>query len=189
MDLAAEWTEHKPEEQLALGQEESAVEEDFAAMVNRQSRTMFRVASSLLRNPYDAEDAVQEAFLKLYRTGGWRRIENERAFLARTVWRVALDRLKSLGVDQDVSAMELAAAGKSPEEQAAEQYERDLLRQMIDALPEDLRRPLVLSAIEEMTSVEVAAVLDIPEGTVRTRLMRARTELKKRFEARKEVQR
>ena len=85
--------------------------------------------------------------------------------------------------------MEIAASGKSPEERAAEGDERELLRQMIDTLPEDLRRPLVLSAIEEMTSVEVAVVLGIPEGTVRTRVMRAKAELKRRFEARKEVQR
>jgi len=48
-------------------------------------------------------------------------------------------------------------------------------------LPEELRRPLVLSAIEEMTSAEVGMVIGIPEGTVRTRLMRARSELRKRF--------
>jgi RNA polymerase sigma-70 factor (ECF subfamily) len=189
MDLTAEWTEHEPDEQPVVRQDEGAAEDGFTAVVERQSRTMFRVASSLLRNPYDAEDAVQEAFLKLYRTGGWRRMENERSFLVRTVWRVALDRLKANGIAQDVSGMELAAAGKSPEERAAESDERELLRQMIDTLPEDLRRPLVLSAIEEMTSVEVAVVLGIPEGTVRTRVMRAKTELKKRFEARKEVQR
>jgi RNA polymerase sigma-70 factor (ECF subfamily) len=60
---------------------------------------------------------------------------------------------------------------------------------MIKCLPEDLRRPLVLSAIEEMTSTEVAEIMGIPEGTVRTRVMRAKAELKKRFEAMKEVQR
>jgi RNA polymerase sigma-70 factor (ECF subfamily) len=58
-----------------------------------------------------------------------------------------------------------------------------MLRRLIEALPEDLRQPLVLSAIEEMTSREVAIALGIPEGTVRTRVMRARTELKRRFEA------
>ena len=60
---------------------------------------------------------------------------------------------------------------------------RATMRQLIDALPESLRQPLVLSAIEEMTSREVAIAMGIPEGTVRTRIMRARTELKRRFEA------
>jgi RNA polymerase sigma-70 factor (ECF subfamily) len=61
--------------------------------------------------------------------------------------------------------------------------ERALLHRLIDALPEELRQPLVLSAIEEMTSREVAEAMGIPEGTVRTRVMRARAELKRRFEA------
>jgi hypothetical protein len=60
----------------------------FAEMADRQARFMFRVAHGLLRSVQDAEDAVQEALLKLYRTDGWLRMEDEKAFLARTVWRV-----------------------------------------------------------------------------------------------------
>ena len=66
-------------------------EETFALLVDRHTRLMYRVALSLLRNAQDAEDAVQEAFLKLYRGDAWQRMENEKAFLARTVWRVALE--------------------------------------------------------------------------------------------------
>ncbi|MBS1800386.1 MAG: RNA polymerase sigma factor [Acidobacteria bacterium] len=189
MDLAAEWTEREQGERPAATEDEVASEQEFAALVERHSRTMFRVARGLLGNAHDAEDAVQEAFLKLYRTGGWVRMENERAFLAKTVWRVALDRLKATGSVPDVSELDVAEKRESPEALAAGGDERELLRQMIDALPEDLRRPLVLSAIEEMTSVEVAAVMGIPEGTVRTRVMRAKAELKKRFEAMKGVRR
>jgi RNA polymerase sigma-70 factor (ECF subfamily) len=58
---------------------------------------------------------------------------------------------------------------------------------MIDALPEELRQVLVLSAIEELNSREIAALLGIPEGTVRTRMMRAREALKRQFEATREV--
>jgi len=83
----------------------------------------------------------------------------------------------------DVAGMELASAAGSPERSAAEKGERTLLRRLIDGLPEELRQPLLLSTIEEMTSREVAVVMGIPEGTVRTRVMRARAELKKRFEA------
>lgn len=162
---------------------------EFAALVERQSRMMFRVAYSLLRNTHDAEDSVQEALLKLYRSESWLRMENERAFLAKTVWRVALDRAMAAKAFEDVDATGLATREGSPELLAAGMDERMLLREMIDRLPEDLRRPLVLSAIEEMTSGEVAVILGIPEGTVRTRVMRAKAELKKRFEAMKEVQR
>ena len=159
----------------------------FAEMAQRQARFMFRVAHGLLRSVQDAEDAVQEALLKLYRTNGWLRMEDEKAFLARTVWRVGLDvasrRPRATEPLDHEAGREFAAAGKSAEESMADGDERALLRRLIEALPEELRQPLVLSAIEEMTSREVAAAMGIPEGTVRTRVMRARAQLKRRFEA------
>jgi RNA polymerase sigma-70 factor, ECF subfamily len=181
-----------------------AIERDerFEEMVARQARFMFQVAFGLLRNRQDAEDAVQETFLKLYRGEAWLRMENEKGFLARTVWRVALDRLpKAAERMVDVAEMQLAANGasgltsqanrasRSPEQSAMEEDERAVLKKLIDGLPEDLRRPLVLSSVEEMTSREVAEVMGIPEGTVRTRVMRARAELRRRFVAMKEGQR
>ena len=159
----------------------------FAEMAERQARFMFRVAHGLLRSVQDAEDAVQEALLKLYRSDGWLRMENEKAFLARTVWRVGLDvvarRPRGTEPLEDEAGREFAAGGESAEESLVERGERELLRRLIEALPEELRQPLVLSAIEEMTSREVAMAMGIPEGTVRTRVMRARAELKRRFEA------
>lgn len=159
----------------------------FAEMAERQSRFLFRIAYGLLRSVQDAEDAVQDALLKLYRGDGWLRMENEKAFLARTVWRAGLDliqqRLKAPGPLDDEDRREFAAAGASAEQTAVDGDERALLRRLIDGLPEQLRQPLVLSAIEEMTSREVAIAMGIPEGTVRTRVMRARTELRRRFEA------
>jgi RNA polymerase sigma-70 factor, ECF subfamily len=173
--------------------EEMGRDERFEEMVARQARFMFQVAFGLLRNRQDAEDAVQEAFLKLYRGEAWLRMENEKGFLARTVWRIALDHLPKAGERMaDVAEMQLVAsggAGMSPEQSAVDEDERGMLRRLIDGLPEELRRPLVLSSVEEMTSREVAEVMGIPEGTVRTRVMRARTELRRRFLAMKEGQR
>ncbi len=176
------------EEQRLASEGVEERDEAFAALVARRSRLMFRVAYALLRNAHDAEDAVQEAFLKLYRGEAWRRMEDEQAFLARTVWRVAFDRLPT-GMSargrpvNDVAEMDLPAAGRSPEETVVGGDERALLRQLIQTLPEELRQALLLSAVEEMTSREVAVVMSIPEGTVRTRVMRAKAELKRRFEA------
>lgn len=158
----------------------------FDALVERQSRFLYRVAFSLLRNPQDAEDAVQETLLKLYRTQSWRGLSDERAFLARTVWRVGLNRLATRANTpahtHDVTEIPLASPDASPEQNALDGAQRALLRRLIDALPNELRHPLLLSAIDGMTSREVATALAIPEGTVRTRLLRARTELKRRFE-------
>ena len=160
----------------------------FAEMAERNARLMFRVAHGLLRNSHDAEDAVQEALLRVYRAGAALEMEDERAYLARTVWRAGLDLIGrrpkgTEALEDGAPGREFAAGGDSAEETLAEGDERALLRHMIDGLPEDLRRPLVLSAIEEMTSREVAAAMGIPEGTVRTRVMRARAELRRRFEA------
>jgi RNA polymerase sigma-70 factor, ECF subfamily len=154
----------------------------FAEMAERQARFMFRVAHGLLRNVQDAEDAVQEALLKLYRGEGWRAMEDEKAFLARTVWRVGLDAIARRPKGTEVLEGEFAAVGESAEQSLVGHGERELLRRLIEGLPEELRQPLVLSAVEEMTSREVAVAMGIPEGTVRTRVMRARVELKRRFE-------
>ncbi len=158
----------------------------FAALVDRHARFLYRVAFGLLRNAEDAEDAVQDTFLKLYRTGGWQAMDDEKAFLARAVWRSGLDRLGTAGARamkhaEDVSELELASAAASPEESALGNSARAVMKALIDALPEALRQPLVLSAVEGMRSQEVAAVLGIPEGTVRTRVMRAKAELRRRF--------
>lgn len=178
-------------EELRSGEAERR-DEQFQEMVGRQSRFMFQVAFGLLRNRQDAEDAVQEAFLKLYRGEAWLRMDNEKGFLARTVWRVALNHLPTAAERTlDVSELELASggAGVSPEQSAVDQDERAVLRRLIDGLPEELRQPLMLSSVEEMTSREVAEAMGIPEGTVRTRVMRARAELKRRFVAMKVGQR
>jgi RNA polymerase sigma-70 factor (ECF subfamily) len=162
--------------------------ERFEAIVERQSRFMFQVAYGLLRNRHDAEDVVQEAFLKLYRGEAWLRMVDERGFLARMVWRMALDHLpNSAERVSDATEMEsMGGAGRSPEQSVVDEDERALLRRLIDGLPDELRQALVLSSVEEMTSREVAEVMGIPEGTVRTRVMRARAELRRRFEAMKE---
>jgi RNA polymerase sigma-70 factor (ECF subfamily) len=172
---------------LPLARDSTERDRRFTEMAERQSAFLFRVAHGLLRNVQDAEDAVQEALLKLYCSDGWMRMEDEKAFLARTVWRVGLDALarrprQTEALEND-AGREFAAKEISAEQSLVDGDERDSLRRLIEALPEELRQPLVLSAIEEMTSREVAAVMGIPEGTVRTRVMRARSELKRRFVA------
>ena len=70
----------------------------FAALVDRHSRFLYRVAYGLLRHAEDAEDAVQETFFKLYRNDAWQAMEDERAFLARAVWRTIAHDLPLLRV-------------------------------------------------------------------------------------------
>jgi RNA polymerase sigma-70 factor (ECF subfamily) len=159
---------------------------EFTAFVQRQARFVFRVAYAVLRHAHDAEDVVQEVFLKLYRNGAWEKMRDEQAFLARTVWRAAIDRLpnRSGTVETDV---ELPSPDPTPEQAAVASDWRDKVHRLIDALPEELRQPLALSTIQELRSGEIAAILGIPEGTVRTRVMRARALLREKLAAMEET--
>ncbi len=164
-----------------MGRRDETREEQFRGLVHRQSRFVFQVAYGVLRNAYDAEDVVQETFLKLYRSDAWREMRDEKAFLARTAWRMAVQRL--LKRKEEELDFETASTANNPEASAIAGDANALVRQMIDALPEELRQPLVLSALDEMGSPEIAKVMGIPEGTVRTRLMRARAMLKEKLAA------
>jgi RNA polymerase sigma-70 factor (ECF subfamily) len=156
---------------------------EFTALVRRQSRFVFRVAYAVLLNSYDAEDAVQETFLKLYRNGGWQNLENERAFLARVAWRIAVDRRPRQMQQSSAEVAETATPDPGPERTLILADEQARIHRMIDALPEELRVPLVLSANDELNSREIAKVLGVPEGTVRTRLQRARLLLRQKLGA------
>jgi len=164
-------------------------EAEFTALVERQSRFAFRVAYAVLLNCADAEDAVQESFLKLHRHGGWLHVENERAFLARIAWRTAVDHLRSARTasrlrNTDEPLTEIPSLHPGPEETLITADQHAIIHTLIDTLPDDLRLPLVLSSMQELNSREIAIILDIPEGTVRTRLQRARLLLRQKLEVR-----
>lgn len=155
----------------------------FAVLVQVHARLMYRIAYAVLRNPHDAEDAVQDVFVKILRSRP--APEQMRAYLSKAVYRAALDRLPRKNTRALEEEEEFFSTAASQEELAAASAEQERLRRMIEALPEELRQPLVLMALEELTSREVAHLLGIPEGTVRTRAQRAREELRKRFEGTK----
>lgn len=150
---------------------------DFAALVERRSRFVFRVAYAVLRNSHDAEDVVQDTFFKLHRSGTWRGMEDEQAFLARAAWRLAVDRI----AQRQRPVSEVKQTVESHEREVIQHDLESIVQRLIDALPEELRQPLALSAVEELNSRQIAEVMGIPEGTVRTRLLRARQILKEKL--------
>jgi len=160
-------------------------EERFRDLVHRQSRFVFRIAYAVLRNVQDAEDVVQEVFLKLFRSGAWEEMRDERALLARTAWRMAVDRLpdRSRKYISDDEVGEPVCSRPGPEQIAAGSDAVMLVHKLMDAMPEEFRQPLALAAGDEMSSKEIAAVMGIPEGTVRTRLMRGREILREKLAA------
>ncbi|HET9385013.1 MAG TPA: sigma-70 family RNA polymerase sigma factor, partial [Gemmatimonadales bacterium] len=158
----------------------------------------FRVAYSVLRHREDAEDVTQEAFAKAYRRFGQLRDRDRfRAWIVRITWRMALDRQRSNrrriareAADDSVGAglpwPERSRRQTRPEREAADEIidarERaERLWSAIEALPEKLRLVVVLAGIEGHDLKEVGALLDVPEGTVKSRLFLARKQLKERL--------
>ncbi len=157
-----------------------AEEQALAALVDGYATTLYRVAFSVLRNAADAEDAVQEAFLRVLRhRERLAEVRDRRVWLIRIVWNIVLDRkrrVKTRPETDDVSelARVLPAGGLGADERAmAVQHHAHVLR-CVDQLPAKERQVLVLSAFEELSSVEIASVLGITESSVRSRLFRAR---------------
>jgi RNA polymerase sigma-70 factor, ECF subfamily len=155
-------------------------EEALEALVGQYASTLYRVAFSILRNPSDAEDAVQEAFLRVLRhreTLG--EIRDHRVWLIRIVWNIVLDRkrrAKTRPETDDVTelARVLPSNGLSAEELAAAAQHHAHVLACVEQLPAKEREVLQLSAFDELSSVEIAAVLGITESSVRSRLFRAR---------------
>jgi RNA polymerase sigma-70 factor, ECF subfamily len=159
--------------------DEIALAREFDACLADCPKLAFRVALGVLRNTAEAEDVAQEAILRAYRN--FHRLRDRarfRGWIARTSWRLALDRIRAAGRREK---REFAAAESVPEAgveslAARREFERRVAA-ALDALPEKLRQVMVLAAIEGYNTREVAALVEIPEGTVRSRLFLARKQL------------
>ena len=163
--------------------------EAFRVLMRRYTQMLYRAARSILKNEAEAEDAVQEAYLQAYRAmGNFRGDAKVSTWLVRIAVNESITRLhkhtrraeviRLEGDDsQDHHSSEDSMNESSPEhpERAAVRSEtRRLLEAKIDDLPDAFRTVFVLRAVEELTVEEAAAVLNIPEATVRTRFFRAR---------------
>ncbi len=160
--------------------------EEFEAAVRAHAALVYRIAFAVLHNHHDAEDAAQETFFRYWRYRK-RDIRDLAAWLARVAWRVSLDRRRpSAEVGLEDAAREvlaLRAQGAGPEELAATRQMAALLERLIESLPRELREALPLATVEELTSAEIAEILGIPEGSVRSRLARARQLLREKLAA------
>lgn len=156
----------------------------LAALVAAHGRVLYRIAFAVLRRPDDAEDAVQQAFLEVCQHPRWQQVEDPRAYLAQVVWRMAIRTHKRQQRELELT-VEIRSPRPGPEKQAIDHQMDQWLHQQIDALPEALRLPLALLATGDLKLVEIARLLDLPEGTVRRRVHEARARLRAQLEARK----
>ena len=161
---------------------DAALEREFEARLVESSTLAFRVAYGVLRHRQDAEDVAQEAFVKAYRSFNQLRDRDRfRAWLVRMTWRLALDRQR--GERRRLareSATQETAADASEELIARERAA--LLWTAIDSLPDKLRIVIVLAGIEGHDTHDVARLLGIPQGTVKSRLFLARQRLKEQLQ-------
>ena len=163
----------------------------FEALMRRHNRALFRTARAILRDDAEAEDALQEAYLQVYRAIGSYRAEAKLStWLARIVANEALMRVRKRtrraaivplqpGTSEDeVNEIPDHNMDETPERSAQRSEMRRLLEAEIDSLPDDYRVVFVLRAVEELSVEETAEALGIPQATVRTRLFRARSLLR-----------
>ncbi len=160
--------------------EQDELAREFETRLVESSTLAFRVAYSVLRQREDAEDIAQEAFARAYRR--FRQLRDRtrfRAWLVRMTWRLALDRQRGerRRVTRDTAWADDAAAATAPPGPVERLRARELWR-AIDALPPKLRMVVVLANIEGHGMDEVAALLGVPAGTVKSRLFEARRRLK-----------
>jgi RNA polymerase sigma-70 factor, ECF subfamily len=157
-----------------------AEEQTLAALVDQYAATLYRVAFSVLRNAADAEDAVQETFLRVLRhRDNLEEVRDQRVWLIRIVWNIVLDRkrrAKTRPETDDVSelARVLPSGGLGADDRAIAAQHHAHVLQCVGQLPAKERQVMVLSAFEELSSVEIASILGITESSVRSRLFRAR---------------
>ena len=157
--------------------------------------SLYSAALRMTRNPSDAEDLVQETYLKAYRGfGSFEQGTNLKAWLYRILtntfinrYRAAkrrpdetdLDDVEDFYLYRRLGGLEEARAGRSAEDELMDMFSEAEVKAAVDALPEQFRIAVLLADVEGFSYKEIASILDIPIGTVMSRLHRGRKNLQK----------
>jgi RNA polymerase sigma-70 factor (ECF subfamily) len=163
----------------------------FETLIRRHQRRVFGLLLRMLGNVQEAEDVAQETFLNLHRHGHRFRSQSRfSTFLYRVAVNAALNRRRSLGrrrarrealERRQEAGEDLPQGPRGPDDAAAGGQIQAQVQRAIGTLPAHLRVPLVLFDIEGLAYAEVAAVLQVAEGTVKSRIHRARHALRERL--------
>jgi RNA polymerase sigma-70 factor, ECF subfamily len=155
----------------------------IAQLVAEYSTALYRVAFSVTRNAAEAEDAVQETFLRVLKhEARLGEIRDYRVWLVRIVWNIVLDkkrRAKTRPENEDIAdhARALPSGERGADATAISSEEHGRILRLIDQLPAREREAMLLSAVQELTTAEIAAALKTTESSIRSRIFRARREL------------
>src|SRR5256885_12274364 len=188
--LGAPVTEELALVQAAKRGDDSAFEE----LVRRYDRNVFRIAQHITQNREDAEDVVQEAFLKAY--GNLAQFQEQSKFytwLVRIAVNEALMKLRkrkperTVSLDEDIKTeddslpREIADWSPNPEQQYNQSELREILSKTIQGLPPGFRTVFVLRDVEGLSTEETAAALELSVPAVKSRLFRARLQVGERL--------
>lgn len=174
-----------------------ADQETFAEQAMPYMDSLYGAALRLTRNPSDAEDLVQETYLRAYRGfGGFQEGTNLRAWLYRILTNTfinsyrakkrrpdetELDEVEDLYLYRKLGGLEAATVGRSAEEELMDWFTDAEVKEAVEALPEQFRIAVLLADVEGFSYKEIAEILDIPIGTVMSRLHRGRKALQRRL--------
>jgi RNA polymerase sigma-70 factor (ECF subfamily) len=166
----------------------------FDALVLKYQHKVVKLVMRYVRNPAEAEDVAQEAFIKAYRA--LPQFRGDSAFYT-WLYRIAINTAKNVVVSRDRSPVDYdldlqnsdesydmqgrLKDSETPEGLVLTDEIRGTVNSAIDALPEDLRTAIVLRELEGLSYEEIAATMDCPVGTVRSRIFRAREAIDKRL--------
>jgi len=163
----------------------------FAEIVKRYQRAVYRVVYALTRNASDADDLAQDTFVRAYRALDRFRVgEPLYPWLSRIAVNLAYSLFRTRRRRPEVSIEPLVEAGQQwaahddPAAETADRERSEHLRQSFAGLSPEHQSILVLRVVQDLSYEEIAQALDIPLGTVMSRLSRARAELKARLRAR-----
>ena len=167
----------------------------FAEQAMPLMDSLYGAAMRMTRNPADAEDLVQETYLKAYRGfGGFEEGTNLKAWLYRILTNTYINiyrkkqrrpdetdlaEVEDLYLYHRLGGLEAATAGRSAEDELLELFTESEVKDAVDALPENFRLAVLLADVEGFAYKEIAEILDIPIGTVMSRLHRGRKALQK----------
>ena len=158
----------------------------FEALAAQHERAIYLLCLRMMGNPNDAQDCAQEAFLNAYRAfGGFRGQASGKTWLYRIAYNACLDALRKRRNDSSLEALRETGFDPADPRQPlpGELADRRELRRQIEwaltQLPEDQRAVMILRDFQQMPYEEIAQVLEISEGTVKSRLSRAREKVKK----------
>ena len=159
---------------------------DFDGIVAAHGRLLFSIAYTVLRNPEDAEDIVQETFIRAFRTDDIMKVERMQAWLGHIAWRLAMNRAKKQSKRKPSVQLEELAGTLPLQDPGAEALlltrEREaLLVRALQSLPDELRETYILHAVNGITSPIAAEILGVAESSVRDRLSKARKLIKQKL--------